>query len=98
MLVTAEDGKILQHKISKAMEELHSWFYTNNLSINAEKKKEIYFHSRQKRAPLKPQIKFDSLNIAYKPETKFLGIHISKSMKWDAHAKSLSYKLSKFAT
>jgi hypothetical protein len=33
MLVTAEDGKILQHKINKAMEELHSCFYTNNLRI-----------------------------------------------------------------
>jgi hypothetical protein len=58
--------KILQHKINKAMEELHSWFYTNNLRINAEKTIAISFHTRQKRAPLKPQMKFDSLDIAYK--------------------------------
>jgi hypothetical protein len=95
MLVMAEDEKILQHKINKAMEELHSWFYTNNLRINAEKTIAIFFHTRQKRASLKPQIKSDSLDIAYKSETKFLGIHISESMKWDAHAKSLSSKLSK---
>jgi hypothetical protein len=94
MLVMAEDGKVLQHKISKAMEELHSWFCTNNLRINAEKTIAISFHTRQKRAPLKPQIKFDNLDISYKLETKFLGIHISKSMKWDAHAQSLSSKLS----
>jgi hypothetical protein len=56
------------------MEELHSCFYTNNLRINAEKTIAIYFHTRQKRAPLKPQIKFDSLDIAYKSEIKLLGI------------------------
>jgi hypothetical protein len=55
MLVTAEDGKILQHKINEV----------NNLRINAEKTIAIFFHTRQKRAPLKPQIKFDSLDIAY---------------------------------
>jgi hypothetical protein len=95
MLITAEDGKIFQHKINKAMEELHSWFYTNNLRINAEKTIAISFYTRQERAPLKPQIKFDSLDIAYKSETKFLGIHISENMKWDALAKSLSSNLSK---
>jgi hypothetical protein len=95
MLVTAEDGKIFQHEINKAIEELHSWFYTNNLRINAEKTIAISFHARHKKAPLKPQIKFDSLDIAYKSETKFLGIHISESKKWDAHTKSLSSKLSK---
>jgi hypothetical protein len=58
ILVMAEDGKALQHQINKAMEELHSWFYTNNLRINAEKTISISFHTRQKKAQLKPQIKF----------------------------------------
>jgi hypothetical protein len=50
MLVTAEDGKILQHKINKAVEELHSWFYTNNLRTNVEKTIAISVQTRQKRA------------------------------------------------
>jgi hypothetical protein len=53
MLVTVEDGKVLQHKINKAMEELRSWFYTNNLRINAEKTIAISFHTRQKKRSIK---------------------------------------------
>jgi mRNA deadenylase 3'-5' endonuclease subunit Ccr4 len=36
------------------------------------------------------------MDIAYKSETKFLSVHISEYMKWDARVRSLSYKLSKF--
>jgi hypothetical protein len=35
------------------------------------------------------------MDIACKSETKFLGIHVSEYMKWDAHVMSLSSKLSK---
>jgi hypothetical protein len=48
------------------------------------------FHTTQKRSSLKLQVKFDSLDTAYKSETKFLG---RENMKWDVHAKSLSSKL-----
>jgi hypothetical protein len=37
------------------------------------------------------------MDIAYKPETKFVSIFIIKNMKWDANAKSLSNKLSQFS-
>jgi hypothetical protein len=40
-------------------------------------------------------LKFGSMDIAYKSETKFLNVHISEYMKWDACVRSLSYKLSK---
>jgi hypothetical protein len=53
------------------------------------------FHTSQQRDVVKPHIKFGSMDSAYKSETKFLGIHISDYMKWDAHVRSLSSKLSK---
>jgi hypothetical protein len=54
------------------------------------------FHNREERDLVKPQIKFGNMDIAYKSETEFLGIHFSEYMKWDVHVMSLSSKLSKF--
>jgi hypothetical protein len=48
-----------------------------------------------KEGPLKPQIKFDDVDIAYKFRAKLLGIHINENMKWDGHIKYLHSKLCK---
>jgi hypothetical protein len=42
-----------------------------------------------------PQIKVVKMEIAYKSETKFLGMHIGKHIDWNAHIVSLSPKLNK---
>jgi hypothetical protein len=78
------------------MNELHSWFYANSLILNTEKKIAMPFHIRQERDLVKTQIKFGNMDIAYKSETKFLGMHTSEYIKLDAHVRSLSSKLSKF--
>jgi len=36
------------------------------------------------------------MDIAYKSETKFLGVYITENLKWKAHVCSLSLKLSKY--
>jgi hypothetical protein len=78
------------------MNELQLWFYSNNLIINAEKMIAMSFHTWQKKGQLKPQIKFDGIDITYnKLGTTFLGIHINENMKWDGHIKYLRSKLSK---
>jgi hypothetical protein len=96
ILVTEGNGQILQWKINRVMNELHSWFYANNLILNTEKTVAVPFHTRQGRHLIKSPIKFDNMDIAYKSETKFSGIHINESIKWDAYVRLLSSKLSKF--
>jgi hypothetical protein len=66
-----------------------------SLVISTAKAIAVSFHTWQKKILLKPQIKFDSTDVTYKPKTKFWGIHINKNMKWDGHIKYLSSKLSK---
>jgi hypothetical protein len=53
----------------------------------------MLFHSRQERDLMEPQIKFLKIEIAYKSETKFLGMHVGKHMDWNALIMSLSSKL-----
>jgi hypothetical protein len=63
------------------MNNLHSWFYANGLRLSPEKKTTAEsFHTKEERSK-KPHDKFDNMDIAYKSETKFLGICISEYMK-----------------
>jgi hypothetical protein len=95
ILVTAKNGQNLQQKINQVMDELQVWFSANSLIINIEKTTAMLFHSRQERDLMELQIKFGKIMIAYKSETKFLGMHVGKHVDWNAHVKSLSSKLNK---
>jgi len=55
------------------------------------------FHNRQSKFAIKPQVSFNKLNLEYTAETKFLGIHITETLKWNYHVQSLTNKLSKVA-
>jgi hypothetical protein len=53
----------------------------------------MLFHSGQERDLMELQIKFGKIEIAYKSEKKFLGVHVGKHTDWNAHIKSPSSKL-----
>ena len=53
------------------------------------------FHSRQTKFLVKPQVTFNKINLDYTAETKFLGIHVIETLKWNSHVQSLASKLSK---
>jgi len=53
------------------------------------------FHNIQSKLPVKPQVSFNKLNLEYITETKFLGIYIKETRKWNCHAHLLANKLSK---
>ena len=53
------------------------------------------FHTKQYICPIRPNITFQNMDIAYTSESTFFGIHITKNLKWMAHVHSLSLQLSK---
>jgi hypothetical protein len=66
--------------------------------INTEKTTAMLFQTKQNRFPLRPQFTFKNMDIAYKPELRFLGTYITENLKWDSpppQVRSLSPKLSK---
>jgi hypothetical protein len=97
ILIQAEDGKVLEQKIpvSSTMEVLYNWFDTNGLVINTEKSIALSFHTLQNKIPLKPGIIFNNRDVNYSTETKFLGLHLTECLKWEAHIRYLSIKLNK---
>ena len=95
LLINGKDELDLQHKIINIMKELEIWFQKNNLIINTKKTSAMSFHPKQWRDPLRPQIFFNNTEIVYQSELRLLGIHMTETLKWCAHAQFLKAKLCK---
>jgi hypothetical protein len=63
LLITEKDESALPHKIKNVMKEI--WFHKNNIIIDAEETTAISFHTTQNRLPVRPQISFKNVDIAY---------------------------------
>jgi hypothetical protein len=95
--VTGENKTIILKRINKTINKLQllfHLFHSNNL-LSIEKTTAMSFHTWQKKIPLQPRITFYSIALAYKLETKFMGININENITWDVHIKYLSSKFSK---
>jgi hypothetical protein len=84
-----------KEKIDWVIAELEIWFNRNNLIINVDKTGFMSLHNRQSNFPVKPQVSCNKLNLQNTAETKFLGIYITETLKWNSHVQSLANKLSK---
>jgi hypothetical protein len=92
ILVSGENLNTLQYKLNSVMEELQTWFTVNSLVVNVEKMLAISFHMMQNKKPVLPCVIYESTDIPYNTDKKFLGIHSNENMKWNNHIKYLSSK------
>ena len=86
-----------KEKIDRVITELVIWFNRNDLIINVDKTGFMSLHNRQSKFPVKPQVSCNKLNLKYTAETKFLGIYITETLKWNSHVQSIANKLSKLS-
>ena len=56
MLISDSDVRLLQTKIDGVGVELETWFYRNDLMINARKTGVMLFHNRQTHVLVKPLV------------------------------------------
>ena len=63
----------------KALE--NSWFHAKGLVINTEKTIAMSFDTLQNKSSLRLKIRFAIIDIKYKYETKFLGLHLTENLK-----------------
>jgi hypothetical protein len=95
VLITDSDMGSLQNKIDSVTAELETWFNRNDFVINARETGLMSFGSRQTDFMVNPQVTFNKMNLDYTAEKKFLGIHITETLKWNCHVQSLASKLNK---
>jgi hypothetical protein len=77
------------------MTQLESWFSKNNLIINADKTKAMFFQLMKPHDMIEPVIIFNNMKITYTSQYSFLGVHIANNLKWSSHIHSLCPKLNK---
>jgi len=95
VLITDSDVCALQRKTDRVTAELELWFNTNDLIINVGKTGIMSFHNRQEKSSIKPQVSLNKSTLEYTAELKFLGIHITETLKWNSHIWVLANNLSK---
>ena len=95
LLIIERDENVLRYKVNKVMKKLEYWFQKNNLMINIGKTVAMSYHTKQSKCLMRRKITYRNTDVAYKPDTKFLGIHITKSLKWTTHISMLRLQLSR---
>jgi hypothetical protein len=95
LLIIQRNESVLHHKVNEVTMKLEYWIKKNNLMINVVKTVAISFHTKHNGFPIICKITFTNMDNAYRSESKFLAIHITKNLKWKAHVHSLSLKLNK---
>jgi hypothetical protein len=95
ILVIDNNKSIRQDKVDKVMRQLESWFSMNNMVINSEKTKAMFFQLNKLHDSIEPVITFKNVIINYTSQFRFLGINITHKLKWNVHIQSVCAKLNK---
>ena len=80
------------------LENVSTWFKSNNLPLIVDKTKWSLFHPFSKRQFLPrnlPNLLVENINIKREHVTKFLGVFIDENLSWKQHIEILSSKISK---
>jgi hypothetical protein len=85
----------LNEKVIKVTKQLESWFYKNQLIINTNKTKVLFFHGRGPTPMYRPVICLNNRELIYSSTVKFLGIDISDNLSWTNHTQYVCLKLNK---
>ena len=95
LLIIERDENVPQYKVNEVVKKLEHWLQKNNLTINTEKTVAMSYHIKQGKLLIRMKITCRNTDIAYKSDTKFLGIHITENLKWTTHMHILKLQLSK---
>jgi hypothetical protein len=95
ILLIEKNKNVLKDKIYKVMMQLESWFSVNNLVINSEKTKTMYFQLIKIRNCIEPDITLKKVKFNYTSQFRFLGINITNKVKWNIHIQTMCKKVSK---
>lgn len=92
IMVTARTPEELQLKVSLAISEFENWCLQNQLIVNSNKTKCVYFH---KRKCLSADFLITHNNYTYdlSTKTKFLGTILDQNLQWDNNIDEIASKL-----
>ena len=87
------DSELNINIINDELEKISYWLLVNKLSLNKLKSKFMLFHQPQKRVTI-PKLKINNTLIECVDEFNYLGLIISKHLKWNSHVNKIENKIS----
>jgi hypothetical protein len=94
VVLFADDTNIFG-KIKKVIDQLESWFNDNQLLINTDKTKALFFHGKGLVSKYRPAIWLCNREVLYSSTAKLLGIEILENLSWKNYIQHLCPKLNK---
>lgn len=95
IMVESREGSNDSETVNKVSEETVEWLTRNNLTINADKTKYIYFRTKQGK-DVKLNIKCNGKPIEKVKYQNFLGLHVDEHCDWKEQVKAVCKKINKF--
>ena len=88
--------KTIETIVNTELKEVSIWLKLNKLSLNSDKTKLIFFHSKQHILNYDGiSIKFDGNKLVPVDNIKYLGMYLDKYLSWNYHIQQLSKKISR---
>ena len=90
ILFSDKNTQILENKFQTIMQSTNTWFKNNQLVLNKEKTKYIYFNNTNTGSiNINPNLN----SIKQTDEAKFLGIIITSNLSWESHITQVANKI-----
>jgi hypothetical protein len=95
MILTDNEPISLNEKIQIVRKQLDNWFHENQLIINNEKTKALFFQGKRPNPIHRPFFCLNGKEVNYSSSVKFLGIYITENLCWATHTNQVCQKLNK---
>ena len=79
-----DNVNVTEETINYELVKLTEWLACNQLSLNVNKTKFMFFHSVRKNVNY-PTLSINGINIERIADFNFLGIQLSENLKWSKH-------------
>jgi Reverse transcriptase (RNA-dependent DNA polymerase) len=88
------------HQMQRDMEDdlntIYNWFYSNQLTFNANKTKYIIFQQKNKQIPIPQPLLVHGVEIERVSKSKYLGLILDNKLNWTDHINYIKSKIKPF--
>lgn len=94
IIYSAENIRTLEKMVNRDMQKYSEWLDSNKLVINEEKTVYIMFKNKTNSTNIHPNLFINGKKLTQVKKTKYLGLIIEETLKWNAHVDMIIDKLS----
>ena len=86
----------LENNLNASLKILEKWCLLNGMQLNTDKTKVMLITTKQKCAISDTLLKYKNVQLEVSSGEKLLGINIDDNLKWDAHVRVVTKKISSY--